>query len=587
MELGTELFDDIVVILLAAGVGGLAARLLRLPPLIGYLVAGAVVGPQAMALVTELEDVQTLAEFGVILLLFAVGVEISLTDLRRLGWRVLVASVGQITLTIAVGYGIGTALGWDARASLVAGMALSLSSTMVALKTLNDRGELGTLHGRMAAGMLLVQDLAFVPMMAVIAALGGEGDSLARELAISAAKAAGILAVVLFVGSFGLPWLLKRVALVGARESFVVTVMAAALGAAALTSWGGLSAPLGAFVAGLVLSESDWAGHRALSEVIPVRDVFAAFFFVSLGMLTDVAFLGDHIGEVALFIGASIVVKFFLIHSLVRAVGYLPDTAARTGFLMIQIGEFSFIVAGAAVAMGVAGEELLPLIITAAVATMAITPGFVAAASRALTSLRTRSTFFERHLAGAAGAESALERAPDLHGHVIVAGHGRVGALIVQEVQRLGLSYIAIESDPTIASRNTDRDHSLIFGDATNAAVLTAAGIQNARLFVAALPEHVSALVAVQHARRLNPEVRIVSRAGREEELRALEGAGADAVVWPELEAALEMTRVSLLDAGVAKRVVEELVEEARVELGEFGLEEDEQPPGEGYGSSM
>ena len=310
--------------------------------------------------------------------------EISLSDLRRLGWRVLVASVGQITLTIAVGYGIGAALGWDARASLTAGLALSLSSTMVALKTLNDRGELGTLHGRLAAGMLLVQDLAFVPMMAVISALGGEGESLATELAISAGKAAAILAGVWFVGSLGLPWLLKRVALVGARESFVVTVMAAALGAAALTSWAGLSAPLGAFVAGLVLSESDWAGRRALSEVIPVRDVFAALFFVSLGMLTDLGFLASHLIEVALFIGASVVVKLFLIYTLTRALGYLPDTAARTGSMMIQIGEFSFIVAGTAVALGVAGEEVLPLIITAAVVTMGITPGFVSAASKAL-----------------------------------------------------------------------------------------------------------------------------------------------------------------------------------------------------------
>ncbi len=581
MEHGTELFDDIVVILVAAGAGGLGARLLRLPPIIGYLVAGAIVGPHALGMVTQLEDVQTLAEFGVILLLFAVGVEISLTDLRRLGWRVLVASTGQITLTIAVGYGIGTALGWDAQASLTAGLALSLSSTMVALKTLNDRGELGTLHGRMAAGMLLVQDLAFVPMMAVIAALGGEGESLALELAISAAKATAILAGVWFIGSLGLPWLLKRVALVGARESFVVTVMAATLGAAALTSWAGLSAPLGAFIAGLVLSESDWAGHRALSEVVPVRDVFAALFFVSLGMLTDVGFLASHLGEVGLFIGASIMVKLVLVYALVRAVGYLPYTAARAGFQMIQIGEFSFIVAGTAVALGVAGDEVLPLIITSAVVTMAITPGFVAAGARALTSLRTRSTFFDRHFAGAAEAETAVERAPRLQEHVVVAGYGRVGALIVQEVERLGVPYVAIDSDPALISRNTNGNNRLILGDATSAAVLGAAGVQQARLFVAALPEHVSALVAVQNARRLNPEVRIVSRAGWQEEVRALEGVGADAVVWPELEAALEMTRVSLLDVGVAKPVVEELVEEARVEMGEFASEEDAPSSGE------
>ena len=581
MEHGADLFDDIVLILIAAGVGGLSARLLRLPPLIGYLGAGALVGPYALGLVTHVEDVHTLAEFGVILLLFAVGVEISLTDLRRLGWRVLAASAGQITLTIAVGYGIGIAIGWDARASLAAGMALSLSSTMVALKTLNDRGELGTLHGRMAAGMLLVQDLAFVPMMAVLAAMGQEGGSLARELVISAAKAAAILAGVLFVGSLGLPWLLKRVALVGARESFVVTVMAAALGAAALTSWGGLSAPLGAFVAGLVLSESDWAGHRALSEVIPVRDVFAALFFVSLGMLTDLEFLMAHLGETALFIAAAVIVKFILVATLARAIGYLPNTAARAGLLMIQIGEFSFIIAGAAVAMGVAGDDLLPLVITAAVVTMAITPGIVAQGSRLLDFLRGRSSVFARHLAGATGAESDPDRASTLRGHVVVAGYGRVGGLIVHEIERAGMPCIAIESDPSIVSRRQRESGVVIFGDATNDTVLTAAGVQHAQLFVAALPEHVSALVAVQHARRLNPDLRIVSRAGREEEVRDLEEAGADAVVWPELEAALEMTRVALLDVGVAKPVVEEIVEEARVELGEYAFEEGEPPSGD------
>ena len=224
MELGTDLFDDVVVIFIAAAFGGLAARLARLPALVGYLAVGAVVGPQALGLVTNIGDVQTLAELGVILLLFAVGVEVSISDLRRVGWRVLAASAAQIILTVGVGYGIGAALGWGPRQSLVAGMALSLSSTMVALKTLNDRGELGALHGRMATGMLLVQDLAFVPMMAVLAALGEESGSLAAELALSAAKAVAVLGLILLVGSF-VPWLLKRVALLGARETFVVTVL--------------------------------------------------------------------------------------------------------------------------------------------------------------------------------------------------------------------------------------------------------------------------------------------------------------------------------------------------------------------------
>ena len=575
MEVGTDIFDDVVVIFIAAALGGLAARLARLPALVGYLAVGAVVGPQALGLVTNIGDVQTLAELGVILLLFAVGVEVSISDLRRVGWRVLVASAAQIILTVGVGYGIGAVLGWGPRQSLVAGMVLSLSSTMVALKTLNDRGELGALHGRMATGMLLMQDLAFVPMMAVLAALGEEGGSLAVEIAISAGKAVAVLGLILLVGLF-VPWLLKRVALLGARETFVVTVLAATLGAATLTEWAGLSAALGAFVAGLVISDSDWAGRRALSEVIPLRDIFAGFFFVSLGMLTDFEFLLDHAGEVGLFIAASIVVKLVLVGGLVRALGYLPNTALRTGFLMIQIGEFSFIVAGAATTMGIVDDSLLPLTVTAAVVTMGVTPAFINAGSRALDLLQARSRRFRRYLAGEALAESARERAPRFRGHVIIAGFGRVGSLIAGDLDRQKIPHIAIELDPARMEMQVGPHGYLLYGDSASEPALIAAGVEHAKLIIAAAPDHVSNLVTVQHARRLNPGIHIVGRAAWEEEVQALYDMGADAVVWPELEAALEIMRISLRDAGVAGAEVEELIEEARAELGDLRSEDDD-----------
>ena len=578
MELGRDLFDDIVVVFIAAAIGGLGARFVRLPSLVGYLAVGAVVGPQALGLLSHVEHVHTLAELGVVLLLFAVGVEVSMEDLRRVGWRVAVASGAQIVLTIGAGYGIGALLGWSPQHALAAGMALSLSSTMVALRTLSDRGELGALHGRIATGMLLVQDLAFVPMMAMLAALASVengGESIAVGFALTLGKAAAVLALVIFVGRFA-PALLKRLALLGARETFVITVLGATLGAATLTHWDGLSAALGAFVAGLVLSDADWAGRRALSEVVPVRDIFAGFFFVSLGMLTDLEFLLDHWGQVLLFVGASIVVKLALVSGLARGLGYLPSTSLRTGFLMVQIGEFSFIIVGAATTMGLAPETLLPLMVTAAVVTMGITPGFVSGGGRLLNLLQARSRRFRRYLAGEALAESARSRAPRFRGHVVIAGYGRVGSLIAADLERQRIPHMAIDIDPLRMEAGMGPHGYLLFGDSASAPALVAAGVEHAKLIVAAAPDHVSNLVTVQHARRLNPDIHIVGRAAWAEEVQALYDAGADAVVWPELEAALEIMRVSLRDAGVAGPEVEELIEEARVELGDHAHPDDE-----------
>ncbi len=578
MELGRDLFDDIVIVFIAAAIGGLAARFVRLPSLVGYLAVGAIVGPQALGLIAHADQVHTLAELGVVLLLFAVGVEVSMEDLRRVGPRVVAAATAQIFLTIGAGYGIGTLLGWAPQHALAAGMALSLSSTMVALRTLSDRGELGALHGRIATGMLLVQDLAFVPMMATLAALAAVdngGGSLAMEFALTLGKATAVLALVVFVGRFA-PELLKRLALLGARETFVITVLGATLGAAALTHWAGLSAALGAFVAGLVLTDADWAGRRALSEVLPVRDIFAGFFFVSLGMLTDLEFLISHWEQVLLFVGASIVVKLALVSGLARGLGYLPLTSLRTGFLLVQIGEFSFIIVGAATTMKLAPETLLPLMVTAAVVTMGITPAFVSGGASLLELLQARSRRLHRYLAGEALAEVARSRAPRFRNHVIIAGFGRVGSLIAADLDRQGIPHMAIEIDPLRMEADMGAHGYLLYGDSASDPALIAAGVERAKLIIAAAPDHVSNLVTVQHARRLNPNIHIVGRAGWEEEVQALYDAGADAVVWPELEAALEIMRISLRDAGVAGPAVEEFVEEARVELGDHPHLEDE-----------
>ena len=557
MNAQPDLFIDIVVIFVAAFAGGLAARALKLPALLGYLVAGIAMGPHATGLIGNVRDVQTIAEFGVVLLLFAVGVEISMVDLTRVGRRVLLGGTGQIVGTMAVGYAIGLALGWDTGQAIVFGMVLSLSSTMVVMKTLADRGEVDTLHGRVTTGMLLLQDIAFIPMVAVLPALAG-GGSFLPDLGAGAVKVAVALGLVFVLGRRGIPWMLRHVALVGARESFIVTVVALALAIAAVTSSVGLSAAMGAFLAGLVISKSDWTGHRALREVTPLRDVFGAFFFVSIGMLVDLGFLLDHALLVGIVVAASVGVKLALTAGLLRLLGYLPPTSVRVGFSLGQMGEFSFILAGSAAALGVVNDSFLPVTVAAAVATMAVTPSLIAAGERIASRLGRRR-----------GAVPAPEdaAAEGLSGHVVLAGLGRIGSFIADELDQQHIPSIGIDMDPAVVERSHGLGRLVVHGDAANDAMLAAAHVERARLLVIALPDPVSAVTTAQHARRLNPSLQIVGRVGWHEEAQALRRAGADAVVWPEMEAALEIMRVSLINLGVSAERVVQLVEEARATL--------------------
>ena len=565
MNIQPDLFADIVFILVAAFAGGFLARALHLPSLLGYLIAGVAMGPHSLGLVRNVAEVQAVAEFGVVLLLFTIGVEISMVDLARVGRRVVLASAGQIVGTMVVGYGIGLGLGWDAGQAIVLGMVLSLSSTMVVMKTLSDRAEVDTLHGRVTTGVLLLQDLAFIPMIAVLPALAGMGGSFLSELGIGALKVAATLGLVFVAGSRGMPWLLRHVALVGARESFIVTVVALAFAIAAVTSWLGLSAAMGAFLAGLVISKSDWTGHRALREVTPLRDVFGAFFFVSIGMLVDPGFLVEDPLLAAVVIAASVGVKLMLTTGLLRLLGYLPATAAQVGTSLGQLGEFSFILAGAAVTIGVADGDLLPVTVAAAVATMAVTPGMMTAGGRLAARLGRRRG------ATPAGDTGDAER---LTGHAVLAGLGRVGSFVADELAKLQIPSVGIDMDPAAVERAHALGQLAIQGDAASDAVLEAAHVERAKLLVVALPDPVEALVTTQHARRLNTSLHIVGRVGWHEEAEALRRAGADAVVWPEMEAALEIMRVSLIDLGVSGERVVQLVEDARATLEAAGDED-------------
>ncbi|MCD6300292.1 MAG: cation:proton antiporter, partial [Dehalococcoidales bacterium] len=330
---------DLIIVLAAAVAGGMLAHRARLPVLLGYLVGGIIVGPYGFGLVKDVETVRVLANIGVILLLFTLGLEFSFKELMRMGRIAILGGIVQILLTAAVGLALGKLLGWAIFEAVFLGFLIALSSTMVVLKTLMERGELDTSHGRITIGILLVQDLSVVPLMIILPAVGGGGEALWLTLGLAALKAVIFIGVMLALGIWVLPWLLGRVARERSGELFLLAVVTLCLAAAFGTFFFGLSAAFGAFVAGLLISQSTFA-RQALANVVPLRDTFVAIFFISLGMLADPRFVVGNITIIAIVVAVIIVAKFIICFLIPWFSGYSFKTALFVGTGLIQIGEF-------------------------------------------------------------------------------------------------------------------------------------------------------------------------------------------------------------------------------------------------------
>ncbi len=558
-----SLFWDIVIIFAAAFAGSLAARLLRLPVIVGYLAAGMIIGPHVLEVIGNQQTVESLAEFGVILLLFAVGVEVSFRDVVKLRNIAIFGTLAQVACMGAIGYGVALLLDLETASALTLAFAVSLSSTMVVLKSLNDRGELLSLHGRILTGMLLVQDLAFIPMIAILPALGGEGGGLLTELAVGLLKAAAVLGGMALLGGRVLTWLLHRVTLLGSREIFILSLVAISFSTAALTSAAGLSAALGAFVAGVLLSESDF-GHRALAEITPLRDTFAAMFFVSLGMLTDPVHIAQDPVPVLAIVASVLVGKFVVTAVIGRSFGYLPHTAMLVGFGMMQVGEFSFLLAATALQLGIVGDELFSLVIVSAVITMALTPGVMSGGGALLSTAGSRYRSLRPYRIGRPEFESRIHH---MRGHAVVCGIGRVGTLVAEVLNEHRVPFVAIDLDPNLLRHWRDRGATVLHGDSHNERVLEAASVRFARLLVVCVTDPVATWLTTHNALALNPELDTVTLVRQREEGERLKRLGVTEVVWPELEGALEALRHALYRYSADSNEVEDLVKQLRSEL--------------------
>ncbi len=528
------------------------------PLILGYILTGIAFGPYTGGFaLTSVHEIELLAEIGVALLLFALGLEFSLKDLKPVKKIALIGTPIQILLTIAMGYGIGQWMGWDAKTSLWLGALVSLSSTMVLLKTLMNQGWLGTLSSKVMVGILIVQDLAVVPLIVLLPMLNNpELGWVSLEIAIL--KTVLFLAGMILFGTRLLPWIMRHISHLGSRELFLLAITAIGLGVGYLTYLVGLSFAFGAFVAGMVLSESDY-GHQALSDIIPVRDLFGLLFFASVGMLLNPAFLLDHWQQVFILVLIVSLGKGLILGLLARIFKYGNVVPLAVGLGLFQVGEFSFVLAQVGVSTNSISHEVYSLVLTTAIITMFLTP-LISGQTARLYALRKR---WFKHEA----LDSINFPKSGFRNHVIIIGGGRVGFRIAQVLKRLNVPLLIIELDQLRVDRAKHADIPVIYGDACHEVVLEAATTSLARLLIITSPEVVIAQTIVQRVRKVNAEIQVVARAPGVEFLEEFKKLKISEVVIPEFEAGLEMARKALVHLHIPAAKIQHYTESLRQDL--------------------
>lgn len=547
----TGLLVTLALALIAATIGAAVAVRLGQSAILGYVVAGVLIGPYTAGPVAEPETVAALADLGLVFLMFAIGLELSIGDLVRVGRVAVVGGTLQVLALVAIGYGVGVALGFGQLESLFFGAFISQSSSMVMAKILGERGELDTPHGHLVLGWATLQDISTVVLVVVLGGLALGGD-LAANIGLAIGKAVLFVAILLPVGLKVLPWLLERVARLRNREVFVLSVVAVALGTAYASEYFGLSLALGAFLAGLLVSESE-ISHHILGELAPLRDVFAGIFFVSIGMLVDPAFVIAAFGLVALAVLLVVAVKGAMIAGLSRVLGMPGRTAALAGIALAQSGEFSFLLARLGVDAGVVGEGMFSLMLASAGVSIVIAPTLHRYAPAVLSRVdRLRQ---KRDLPPALPDER-----PAPGRYAVLCGYGRVGRLVAEALERRGLPYLVIEIDPRICRTLRERGIPVVQGPAESAYIRDRASLERAQVLILTLPDPFALQQVVHHVRADYPRLPIIARARTVAERAFLQSEGVSEIVVAETEVALEMARYTLGRLGVSSAETQAIV---------------------------
>lgn len=542
-----SLLVDIALALVYALIGGLVARRLRLPTIVGYLLAGVALGPFTPGLTGDVESIQQLAELGVILLMFGIGLHFSLNDLWEVRDIAIPGAVLQMAIAAGAGYWMALGWGWSSESALVLGVAISVASTVVLLRGLMDIGALDTPHGRVAVGWLVLEDLATVAILVLLPALLSPGRPSGWYVpALAIGKALLFIALMLVIGKRVIPGILGAIADTQSRELFVLVALTAALGTALASAYlFGVSLALGAFVAGVVVSESPLS-HQVGADLLPFREAFAVLFFVSVGMLVNPDYLLANWRQVLALSALVVAGKSALAALIGFAFPYPARTALVVGAGLSQIGEFSFIVGQAGLALGVLDETQYSLILAGAIVSITVNPWMFRLIEPIERFLKGRPRLWDRlnrHGPLTPRAAETLDR------HIVIVGCGRVGRHIAEVLGQIGVPHLVVEVDASRAKRLQERGTPVLFGDAANSEILGTTALDRARALVVTVPDDAAALMVVRAARRRvpSPSLHIIARASTWEGALHLKDAGATDIVRPELEGGLEIVRRTLL----------------------------------------
>jgi CPA2 family monovalent cation:H+ antiporter-2 len=561
---------ELALLYLVAAVGGVAlCRTLKLPPMLGYLAVGVVIGPNALALAKDSSSVTYLAEFGVVFLMFVIGLEFNLPKLRSMRTLVFGLGLSQVTLTIlaavagnvllAWGFtvaGRSWGLGWQSAVAL--GGALAMSSTAIVVKLMAERLELESEHGRRVMGVLLFQDLAVVPLLVLIPALGSSPEVLMQSLAFAALKAAALLTVLLVGGQKVMRWWLTIVARRRSEELFMLNLLLVTLGLAWLTEHAGLSLALGAFVAGMLIAETEYK-HQVETDIRPFHDVLLGLFFITIGMKLDAEIVMQRWGLVLLLSLLPVVFKFALVAGLAKAFGAQPGVALRTGLYLAQAGEFGFVLLSMATGQNLIPERLHSPVLASMVLSMLATPFLIMYSNRIVMRLSSSDWLMQ-----SVAMTRIAKRAINTEAHIIIAGYGRSGQNLARLLEHEHIPYMALDLDPDRVRQATAAGQSVVFGDAARLQSLMAAGLARASAVVVSYHDTLSALKILRLVQEHAPKVPVIVRTRDDTDIERLQAAGATGVVPETIEGSLMLASHALALVGVPMRRVIRVVQDQR-----------------------
>lgn len=557
------LFADLLIIFLVSVPVAFLCLRLKLPLLVGFMLTGILIGPYGLGLIKELEAIEILAEIGVILLLFTIGIEFSIKRLKEMKNLVLIGGGLQVVITVAATAFIATMLGRELNQAIFFGFLVALSSTAIVLKSYASRNEIDSPHGRAGVGILLFQDFSIVLMILLVPILGGKENSTVSEVAASLGFSLGALVVIVLAAWFLVPKILEQVVRLRSPEVLLLTAVLISLGTAWITSQFGLSLALGAFIAGIVLSESDYS-HQVTADILPFRDVFNSIFFVSIGLLLSLASLVENFASVLLWVVLLILGKTLIVWTVVRLMRFPQRIAAATALGLAQIGEFSFVLAKAG-----RGADLLPdsdyqVFLAASIISMIATPFLISAAPNFGLFIQKILKDKKADVEKFADEDIHVTSSGGLTNHVIIVGYGLNGRNLARVLRAVLVPYTILELNAETVRRVKKQGEKINYGDATRREVLHQAHIEEANALVLAMSDPPAARRTVRQARELNPDLYIVVRTRYIAEINELLELGANEVIPEEFETSIEIFARVLQRYGVARNIIDKQIEAVR-----------------------